>query len=158
MRKYFKRIKDILTYYDYQPMLFFLAVYDILSQLNVWMHNPGMGDEESNYTKYFDLFYFGGGILTEWIYLVYTLLSVFIILFLHKENVLVKLLIPKVIIGLLFIIDDFIYFGKTIFGLVELSFTEYYSLVMIGELWWPIVWGWVLFQMMKKRLYLNANK
>ena len=111
-----------------------------------------MLDEESNYTKYFDLFYFGGGILTEWIYLVYTLLSVFIILFLHKENVLVKLLIPKVIIGLLFIIDDFIYFGKTIFGLVELSFTEYYSLVMIGELWWPIVWGWVLFQMMKKRL------
>jgi hypothetical protein len=151
MLRYFKRIKDILTYYDYQPMLFFLALYDVIWNIQSYLQ------ETSGSELYFGIFYFDKSNFYEWQYFVYTILSFLIIIFLHNEKILTRLIIPKVIICLHILFGEIVYYIQIFTGNAELTFIEYFSLIIFASFYWPMVWIWILFQLLKKRLYLNSN-
>jgi hypothetical protein len=152
MKNYFKRIKDILTYYDYEPLLFFLSIASVISHAQIWFSDFS---HEVGYVKYFDLIWFNPNEFMEWLFLFDTLVGISIIGFLHNQRILLKLVAIKSIIILYINIPELWYIIKTILGKEELSFLQYFTLMhdVDGFYVWSFVWIWILIQMKKKQLY-----
>jgi hypothetical protein len=152
MKGYFKRIKDILTYYDYEPLLFFLSIASVITHLQTWF---GDFSHIEGTVKYFDLIWFNPNSFNEWFYVFDTIVAISIVGFLHNQKMLIKLLTIKSILILYTNIPELWYIFKTILGKEELSFLQYFTLTHgVAEFYvWSFVWIWILIQMKKKELY-----
>ena len=152
MKGYFKRIKSILTYYDYEPLLFFLSIASVLSHIQIWFSDFSY---EEGYVKYFNLIWFNPNSFSEWLFLFDTIVGISIVAFLYNQKMLLKLVTIKSILILYIQIPEIWYVIKTIIGKAELSFLEYFTLLadVDGFYIWSFVWIWILIQMKKKQLY-----
>ena len=152
MKGYFKRIKDILTYYDYEPLLFFLSIASVISHIQTWFSDFS---HEEGYVKYFDLIWFNPNKFIEWFFVFDTIIAISIVGFLHNQKMLLRLVAIKSILVLYINIPELWYIIRTIIGKEELSFLQYFTLMRAPEEFyvWSFVWIWILIQMKKKELY-----
>ena len=152
MKSYFKRIKGILTYYDYEPLLFFLSTASVITYIQIWFSDFS---HEEGYVKYFDLIWFNPNKFMEWFFVFDTIVSILIVGFLHSQKMLLRLVAIKSILVLYINIPELWYIIRTIIGKEELSFLQYFTLMRDPEEFyvWSFVWIWILIQMKKKELY-----
>lgn len=152
MKRYFKRIKDILTYYDYETLLFFLSIASVISYIQIWFKDFSQNE---GYVKYFDLIWFNPNKFIEWFFVFDTIIAISIVGFLHNQKMLLKLVAIKSILVLYINIPELWYIIRTIFGKADLSFLQYFSTMHdpAGFYIWSFVWIWILIQMKKKELY-----
>jgi len=151
MRSYFKRIKDILTYYDYEPLIFFVALFDIVHLSSTLFYKS----EYSEWCNTFQEF-----ILSEytrfytWMPLLYWLSAILIIVFINNPKWLSRIIIFHVLQDLVYIIDQGGDILITSFLDPKWALDNYWYLIdFVRQLFWAFAWIWILFQMKKKELY-----
>ena len=144
MKGYFKRIKDILTYYDYEPLIFFVALYDFIDLSRVLL---GVDGENCNFFQTFDVWRF-----YDWMPLLYWLGSILILATLNNKKWLTPLITFHAIQSLVYLVDAYILDRAGIFE--DWGWWSYqWVLDLTQQLFWGIAWIWILFQMKKKQLY-----
>ena len=152
MISYFKRLKDILTYYDYEPLIFFVALYDFIDLSAVLL---GLDEWNCNLFQTFDVWRF-----YDWMPLLYWLGSILILITLTNKKWFVPLTGPLItfhaIQSLVYLVDAFILDRG---GIYETWGWWAYQWMfdLTSQLFWGIAWIWILFQMKKKELYQNLG-
>jgi len=135
---YFKKIKDTLLYFDFQPLLFFWVASDILNNQVLWT-------TLEYWTE-------AGQPNTYWLYFIYLIMSVSMMISLHNTKWLARFVTGFLILNLF----------STIRYLVNIYLTvdtEPFTLVDIKNilitLWYSFMWAWILFKL-KRELLLNS--
>lgn len=132
--KYIQNIKNILVYYDVQPLLLWWCVSDIFNNQVLW----------TTYDYWLEL----GQPNTYWLYMTYLLLSLTIVINLNNLKFLIKS------IGLYLIL----YLFSTIRYLVSI-YTEDEGFLLIDfknifiTLWYSSMWLWIYFKLKKEKLH-----
>ena len=147
MRSYFKRIKDILTYYDYEPLILFVALYDIIM---VGASIFGKDEWGCNAFQTFDVYSF-----LNWMFMIYWFGAILIILCINSPKWLTRFITIHTIQALIYSTDygsELLYNLITDFNDVVLYYLSFY-LDLLRQLFWMYIWIWILFQMKKKELY-----
>ena len=132
--KYIQNIKNILVYYDVQPLLLWWCVSDIFNNQVLW----------TTYDYWLEL----GQPNTYWLYMTYIVLSLTIVINLNNLKFLIKS------IGLYLIL----YLFSTIRYLVSI-YTEDEGFLLIDfknifiTLWYSSMWLWIYFKLKKEKLH-----
>ncbi len=132
--KYIQNIKNILVYYDVQPLLLWWCVSDVFNNQVLW----------TTYDYWLDL----GQPNTYWLYMTYFVLSLTIVINLNNLKFLIKS------IGLYLIL----YLFSTIRYLVSI-YTEDEGFLLIDfknifiTLWYSSMWLWIYFKLKKEKLH-----
>ena len=132
--KYIQNIKNILVYYDVQPLLLWWCVSDIFNNQVLW----------TTYDYWLEL----GQPNTYWLYMTYLVLSLAIVINLNNLKFLIKS------IGLYLIL----YLFSTIRYLVSI-YTEDEGFLLIDfknifiTLWYSSMWLWIYFKLKKEKLH-----
>lgn len=132
--KYIQNIKNILVYYDVQPLLLWWCVSDVFNNQVLW----------TTYDYWLEL----GQPNTYWLYMTYLVLSLTIVINLNNLKFLIKS------IGLYLIL----YLFSTIRYLVSI-YTEDEGFLLIDfknifiTLWYSSMWLWIYFKLKKEKLH-----
>ena len=132
--KYIQNIKNILVYYDVQPLLLWWCVSDVFNNQVLW----------TTYDYWLEL----GQPNTYWLYMTYLVLSLTIVINLNNLKFLIKS------IGLYLIL----YLFSTIRYLVSI-YTEDEVFLLIDfknifiTLWYSSMWLWIYFKLKKEKLH-----
>ena len=132
--KYIQNIKNILVYYDVQPLLLWWCVSDVFNNQVLW----------TTYDYWLEL----GQPNTYWLYMTYLVLSLAIVINLNNLKFLIKS------IGLYLIL----YLFSTIRYLVSI-YTEDEGFLLIDfknifiTLWYSSMWLWIYFKLKKEKLH-----
>lgn len=132
--KYIQNIKNILVYYDVQPLLLWWCVSDVFNNQVLW----------TTYDYWLEL----GQPNTYWLYMTYLVLSLTIVINLNNLKFLIKS------IGLYLIL----YLFSTIRYLVSI-YTEDNGFLLIDfknifiTLWYSSMWFWIYFKLKKEKLH-----
>ena len=144
MKSYFKRIKDILTYYDYEPLIFFVALFDFVNLTNYFI-TP---DEwNCNFFQNFDISSY-----IDWMVLLYWLTAFLIIFSLNNWKLLVWLIIFHVIQDTVYIISNVTWLVSDMVDDPQWHHLRW-GVDLFYQLFWALAWFWILFQIKKKELY-----
>lgn len=134
IKKYINNIKNILVYYDVQPLLLWWCVSDVFNNQALW----------TNYNYWLDL----GQPNTYWLYMTYLVLSLSIVLNLNNLSYLIKS------IGLYLTL----YLFSTIRYLVSI-YTEDNGFLLIDfknifiTMWYASMWLWIYFKLKQEKLH-----
>lgn len=134
IKKYINNIKNILVYYDVQPLLLWWCVSDVFNNQVLW----------TNYNYWLDL----GQPNTYWLYMTYLVLSLSIVLNLNNLSHLIKS------IGLYLTL----YLFSTIRYLVSI-YTEDNGFLLIDfknifiTMWYASMWLWIYFKLKQEKLH-----
>jgi hypothetical protein len=138
-KSYFKNIKNILIYFDYQTLLFWWCISDCLNNQVLW----------TNYSYWLEL----GQPNTYWLYFVYLLFSSLIVISLNNLNWLVKFVGCYLILYLFstvrYVVDIVV---QDDFQLVK----DFRALLITG--WYFSMWLWIYFKLKKEKLHKSLNK
>ena len=132
--KYIQNIKNILVYYDVQPLLFWWCVSDVFNNQVLW----------TTYDYWSEL----GQPNTYWLYLTYLILSLLIVINLNNLKFLIKS------IGLYLIL----YLFSTIRYLVSI-YTKDEGFLLIDfknifiTMWYFSMWFWIYFKLKQEKLH-----
>ena len=132
--KYIQNIKNILVYYDVQPLLLWWCVSDVFNNQVLW----------TTYDYWLEL----GQPNTYWLYMAYLVLSLTIVINLNNLKFLIKS------IGLYLILYLFI----TIRYLVSI-YTEDEGFLLIDfknifiTMWYSSMWLWIYFKLKQEKLH-----
>ncbi len=130
---YFKKIKDTLLYFDFQPLLFFWVASDILNNQILWTT-----------LKYWTE---AGQPNTYWLYSAYLTISVSMMISLHKTKWLVKFVTAYLILYLFSTIRYLV----SVFGGDEAFVLIDFKNILI-TCWYAFMWAWILFKLKKEIL------
>lgn len=134
IKKYINNIKNILVYYDVQPLLLWWCVSDVFNNQVLW----------TNYNYWLEL----GQPNTYWLYMTYLVLSLSIVLNLNNLSYLIKS------IGLYLTL----YLFSTIRYLVSI-YTEDNGFLLIDfknifiTMWYASMWLWIYFKLKQEKLH-----
>ena len=134
IKKYINNIKNILVYYDVQPLLSWWCVSDVFNNQVLW----------TNYNYWLEL----GQPNTYWLYMTYLVLSLSIVLNLNNLSYLIKS------IGLYLTL----YLFSTIRYLVSI-YTEDNGFLLIDfknifiTMWYASMWLWIYFKLKQEKLH-----
>lgn len=132
--KYIQNIKNILVYYDVQPLLLWWCVSDVFNNQVLW----------TTYDYWLEL----GQPNTYWLYMTYFVLSLTIVINLNNLKFLIKS------IGLYLIL----YLFSTIRYLVSI-YTEDEGFLLIDfknifiTMWYSSMWLWIYFKLKQEKLH-----
>jgi len=132
--KYIQNIKNILIYYDVQPLLLWWCVSDVFNNQVLW----------TTYDYWLEL----GQPNTYWLYMTYLVLSLTIVINLNNLKFLIKS------IGLYLIL----YLFSTIRYLVSI-YTEDEGFLLIDfknifiTMWYSSMWLWIYFKLKQEKLH-----
>jgi hypothetical protein len=132
--KYIQNIKNILVYYDVQPLLLWWCVSDVFNNQVLW----------TTYDYWLEL----GQPNTYWLYMAYLVLSLTIVINLNNLKFLIKS------IGLYLIL----YLFSTIRYLVSI-YTEDEGFLLIDfknifiTMWYSSMWLWIYFKLKQEKLH-----
>jgi hypothetical protein len=132
--KYIQNIKNILVYYDVQPLLLWWCVSDVFNNQVLW----------TTYDYWLEL----GQPNTYWLYMAYLILSLTIVINLNNLKFLIKS------IGLYLIL----YLFSTIRYLVSI-YTEDEGFLLIDfknifiTMWYSSMWLWIYFKLKQEKLH-----
>lgn len=135
IKNYFKKIKETLLYYDFQPLLFFWVVSDFLNNQVLWTS-----------FSYWDAL---GQPNTYWLYMAYLFGSIGMILSIHDIKWLSRFISYYLIL----------YLFSTIRYLISMYTTldtEPFTIIdfknVLITCWYAFMWIWILFKLKKEML------
>lgn len=132
--KYINNIKNILTYYDHQPLLLWWCLSDVFNNQVLW----------TNYNYWLEQ----GQPNTYWLYMTYLILSLSIVINLNNLIYLIRC------VGLYLIL----YMFSTIRYLVSI-YTEDEGFLLIDfknifiTMWYFSMWFWIYFKLKQEKLH-----
>ena len=133
--KYLQKIKDVLVYFDFEPLLFMWVASDILNNMVLW----------TTYSYWEDL----GQPNTYWLYFTYLIGSLGMLVFLHNKKWLARFISFYLIIYLFSTIRYLV----NIFGADGEAFTVLDAKNILITCWYASMWVWVLFKVKKEILH-----
>jgi len=131
---YIKKIKNILLYYDFQPLLFFWVLSDIFNNMVLW----------SNHQLWIDQ---GQG-NTYFLYLAYLILSILMMVFINNYKRL------SVIVNLylcLYLFSTIRYLLNIYTEDIVFSVGDYKNIFI--TLWYSLMWVWIAFKIKNENLH-----
>tara|TARA_R110002012_G_scaffold69650_2_gene180155 strand:+ start:278 stop:706 length:429 start_codon:yes stop_codon:yes gene_type:complete len=139
LNNYFKKIKDILLYYDYQPLLLFWITSDVFNNMVLW----------TNYSYWLEL----GQPNTYFLYLTYLIISLGILLSLHN----LRRLILFISCYLIVYIYSTVRYLLDIYNAVDIDFGIMDFKNIFITAWYFSMWAWILFKLKKENLHRNER-
>ena len=140
MKNYFKKIKETLVYFDFQPLLFFRVTSDILNNQVLWT-------TLDYWTKV-------GQPNTYWLYFAYLTMSVSMMISLHNTTWLARFVTGYLILNLFSTIRYLV----NIYATID---TEPITLVdgknILITLWYSFMWTWILLKLKLEILHKSLK-
>ena len=134
MNKYIRDIKNILLYYDFQPLLFFWVLSDIFNNMVLWSsHQDWVAQGQGN---------------TYFLYLIYLILSVGMIVSINNYKRL------SIIINLylcLYLFSTIRYLLNMYQNDIEFEMMDYKNIFI--TIWYSSMWIWIAFKIKNENLY-----
>lgn len=139
LANYFKKIKETLLYFDFQPLLFFWVVSDLLNNQVLWTS-----------LSYWEA---AGQPYTYWLYLSYFIGSLGMVLSIHN----IKWLTRFVNYYLILYVFSTVRYLVNIFAGEGEPFTILDVKNIIVTCWYAFMWCWILFKLKKEILHKALN-
>lgn len=140
MKNYFKKIKETLVYFDFQPLLFFWVTSDILNNQVLWT-------TLDYWTKV-------GQPNTYWLYFAYLTMSVSMMISIHNTTWLARFVTGYLILNLFSTIRYLV----NIYATID---TEPITLVdgknILITLWYSFMWTWILLKLKLEILHKSLK-
>ena len=140
MKNYFKKIKETLIYFDFQPLLFFWITSDILNNQVLWT-------TLDYWTKV-------GQPNTYWLYFAYLTMSVSMMISLHNTTWLARFVTGYLVLNLFSTIRYLV----NIYATID---TEPITLVdgknILITLWYSFMWTWILLKLKLEILHKSLK-
>lgn len=138
IKKYLQKIKDILIYFDFEPLLFMWVASDILNNMVLWTTlDYWEGLDQPN---------------TYWLYLTYLISSVGMMVFLHNKKWLARFISFYLTVYLFSTIRYLV----NIFGDGQ-DFTIIDTKNILITCWYAAMWVWILFKVKKEILHKTLS-
>ena len=141
MKNYFKKIKETLVYFDFQPLLFFWVTSDILNNQVLWT-------TLDYWTKV-------GQPNTYWLYFAYLTMSVSMMISIHNTTWLARFVTGYLILNLFSTIRYLV----NIYATID---TEPITLVdgknILITLWYSFMWTWILLKLKLEVLHKSLKQ
>ena len=138
IKKYLQKIKDVLVYFDFEPLLFMWVASDILNNMVLWttLDYWESVDQPNTY----------------WLYLTYLISSVGMMVFLHNKKWLARFISFYLTV----------YLFSTIRYLVNIftggqDFTIIDAKNILITCWYAAMWVWILFKVKKEILHKTLS-
>jgi|TARA_R110000796_G_scaffold200727_2_gene316767 hypothetical protein len=135
MKEYFKKIRDTLIYFDFEPLLFMWVASDILNNMVLW----------TTYSYWEEL----GQPNTYWLYFTYLIGSVGMLIFLNNKKWLARFISFYLVVYLFSTIRYLV----NIFGGDGEPFTIMDGKNILITCWYASMWIWILFKVKKEILH-----
>ena len=134
---YFNKLKKVLLYFDFQPLLFFWVLSDVFNNMVLWStHSIWVEQGQGN---------------TYFLYLAYLILSVLMLLFIHNYKRL------SLFVNLYLCL----YLFSTIRYLVNIDWSIGFEIIdyknIFITLWYSSMWIWVAFKIKNENLHKQLN-
>ena len=134
---YFNKLKKVLLYFDFQPLLFFWVLSDVFNNMVLWStHSIWVEQGQGN---------------TYFLYLAYLILSILMLLFIHNYKRL------SLFVNLYLCL----YLFSTIRYLVNIDWSIGFEIIdyknIFITLWYSTMWIWVAFKIKNENLHKQLN-
>ena len=134
---YFNKLKKVLLYFDFQPLLFFWVLSDVFNNMVLWStHSIWVEQGQGN---------------TYFLYLAYLILSVLMLLFIHNYKRL------SLFVNLYLCL----YLFSTIRYLVNIDWSIGFEIIdyknIFITLWYSTMWIWIAFKIKNENLHKQLN-
>jgi len=134
---YFNKLKKVLLYFDFQPLLFFWVLSDVFNNMVLWStHSIWVEQGQGN---------------TYFLYLAYLILSILMLLFIHNYKRL------SLFVNLYLCL----YLFSTIRYLVNIDWSIGFEIIdyknIFITLWYSSMWIWVAFKIKNENLHKQLN-
>ena len=139
IKKYFQKIKGVLVYFDFEPLLFMWVASDILNNMVLWT--------SLDYWEKLDQ------PNTYWLYMAYLIGSVGMLVFLHNKKWLARFISFYLTIYLFSTIRYLV----NIFGGDGEVFTENDEKNILITCWYATMWIWILVKVKKEILHKTLS-
>jgi len=137
LKKYFSKLKNVLLYFDFQPLLFFWVISDIFNNMVLWStHSIWVEQGQGN---------------TYFLYLAYLIMSILIMIFIHN--------IKKVCVLIRMYLCLYLY--STIRYLVNIDWSigleviDYKNIFI--TIWYASMWSWIAFKIRNQNFQNELN-
>jgi hypothetical protein len=139
IKKYFQKIKEVLVYFDFEPLLFMWVASDILNNMVLWT--------SLDYWEKLDQ------PNTYWLYVAYLIGSVGMLVFLHNKKWLARFISFYLTIYLFSTIRYLV----NIFGGDGEVFTVIDAKNILITCWYATMWIWILVKVKKEILHKTLS-
>ena len=139
IKKYLQKIKEVLIYFDFEPLLFMWVASDILNNMVLW----------TTLDYWTEL----GQPNTYWLYFTYLVGSLGMLVFLHNKKWLARFVSFYLIIYLFSTIRYLV----NIFSGEGEAFTIIDAKNIIITCWYASMWVWILFKVKKEILHKTLS-
>ena len=134
---YFNKLKKVLLYFDFQPLLFFWVLSDVFNNMVLWStHSIWVEQGQGN---------------TYFLYLAYLILSILMLLFIHNYKRL------SLFVNLYLCL----YLFSTIRYLVNIDWSIGFEIIdyknIFITLWYSTMWIWIAFKIKNENLHKQLN-
>ena len=135
---YFNKLKKVLLYFDFQPLLFFWVLSDVFNNMVLWStHSIWVEQGQGN---------------TYFLYLAYLILSVLMLVFIHNYKRL------SIFVNLYLCL----YLFSTIRYLVNIDWSIGFEIIdyknIFITLWYSSMWIWIAFKIKNENLHKELRK
>ena len=136
---YFKKINEVLLYFDIQPLLFFWISSDVLNNQVLW----------TTYSFWKD----AGQPYTYWLYMSYLIISLGMMYSIHKIGKLSNFVLAYLVVTLFstirYLVDIFLNYNT--FNLTDIK-------NITITLWYAFMWSWIYFKLKNEILHRSYAK
>ena len=134
---YFNKLKKVLLYFDFQPLLFFWVLSDVFNNMVLWStHSIWVEQGQGN---------------TYFLYLAYLILSVLMLLFIHNYK---RLSLFVNLYLCLYLFSTIRYLLHSV-DYQNIEIIDYKNIFI--TLWYSTMWIWIAFKIKNENLHKQLN-
>jgi hypothetical protein len=134
---YFNKLKKVLLYFDFQPLLFFWVLSDVFNNMVLWStHSIWVEQGQGN---------------TYFLYLAYLILSILMLLFIHNYK---RLSLFVNLYLCLYLFSTIRYLLHSV-DYQNIEIIDYKNIFI--TLWYSTMWIWVAFKIKNENLHKQLN-
>ena len=134
---YFNKLKKVLLYFDFQPLLFFWVLSDVFNNMVLWStHSIWVEQGQGN---------------TYFLYLAYLILSILMLLFIHNYK---RLSLFVNLYLCLYLFSTIRYLLHSV-DYQNIEIIDYKNIFI--TLWYSTMWIWIAFKIKNENLHKQLN-
>ena len=134
---YFNKLKKVLLYFDFQPLLFFWVLSDVFNNMVLWStHSIWLEQGQGN---------------TYFLYLAYLILSILMLLFIHNYK---RLSLFVNLYLCLYLFSTIRYLLHSV-DYQNIEIIDYKNIFI--TLWYSTMWIWIAFKIKNENLHKQLN-
>ena len=135
---YFNKLKKVLLYFDFQPLLFFWVLSDVFNNMVLWStHSIWVEQGQGN---------------TYFLYLAYLILSILMLLFIHNYK---RLSLFVNLYLCLYLFSTIRYLLHSV-DYQNIEIIDYKNIFI--TLWYSTMWIWIAFKIKNENLHKQLKK